>query len=226
MTSNQITILITYYNTNYDIFKETLTSVRTLQIKKNNNSPIIIIDDGSNKEYKENIYKIIDELELKNTTIYHLEQNMNLTYAVWYGLSKINTDYTMRLDSDDIIYYVPVCNDNVDVILKYKTAESHEKWLNHEGSPHLPGIVMKTDMYKSMYDNYEFFKQYERQIHEDTYHLQRFLLIYKDNFSWCRTKNVHYVYRAKIGIMAKEKTKTTKEINNNIIDLLKKEKLY
>jgi len=226
MKDIDITILITYYNTNYDIFKETLTSVRTLQIKKNNNSPIIIIDDGSDKEYKDNIYILIGELELKNTTIHHLKENMNLTYAVWYGLSKINTDYTMRLDSDDIIYYVPICKEDVDVIFKYKTTETHEKWLNNEGSPHLPGVVMKTNMYKSMYDNYEYFKQYERQIHEDTYHLQRFLLIYKDKFTWCRTKNIHYVYRAKIGIMAKEKSQSQKAINTDIIDLLKKENLY
>jgi len=225
MKSNEITILITYYNTKYDIFKETLTSVRTLQVKKNNNSQIIIIDDGSDKEYKENIYKLITELELSNTTIYHLEKNMNITTAIYNGLEKIKTKYTMRLDSDDIIYYVPVCDEDVDVILKYKTAETHEKWKIYEGNSHLPGIVMKTELYKKMYDNYEYFKQYERDIHEDTYYFQRFLLQNK-KYTYCRTKNNHYVYRREYGNVAKEKTKSNKEINNDIITLLKKEKLY
>ena len=226
MKSNDITILISYYNTKYEIFKETLMSLKTIQIKKNNKSPIIIINDGSDKKFINNIYKIIKEIDLKNITVYHLEKNMNLTYCIWYGLSKVNTKYTMRLDSDDIIYYVPTCNIDVDVIFKYKTAESHEKWLKNDGNSHLPGIVMRTDMYKKMYDNYMFFKKYEKEIHEDTYHLQRFLLIYKNNFTWCRTLNSHYIYRSHIGIMAKEKKKTKKEIDIDIIKLLKNENLY
>jgi len=224
MEYKDVTILITYYNTNYEIFNETILSLKKIQ-NKNQTSPIIIVDDGSDDKYRENIYKILKDNNITNVKVYHLKENKNLTHAVWYGLSNVETKYTMRLDSDDIIYYVPVCVDDVDVILKYKTAETHEKWKNNEGNSHLPGIVMRTDLYEKMYDNYEYFKKYERNIHEDTYHFQRFLLQNKD-YSWCRTKNVHYIYRAKIGIMSKEKNKSTKEINRDIIILLKKENLY
>jgi len=224
MKFSDITILITYYNTDYNIFNETIESLKKIQNKKQI-SPVIIIDDGSDLDHKENIYKILKENNITDVNVYHLEKNMNLTYAVWYGLSKIKTNYTMRLDSDDIIYYVPICEKDVDVILKYKTAETHEKWKKHEGNSHLPGIVMKTKLYKKMYDNYEYFREYERVIHEDTYHFQRFLLMNK-NYTWCRTKNIHYIYRSKIGIMAKEKNKSTKEIDKHIINMLKKENLY
>ncbi|RLA80311.1 MAG: hypothetical protein DRG78_11240 [Epsilonproteobacteria bacterium] len=214
LKQNDITILITFYNTNLNYFKDCINSI------VNYDCPIIIMDDHSDIEIYNKMFKMVDDLNFKNCKIFRNDKNVNLTENVYIGLCNVKTDYVMRLDSDDVIKFIPTSDKIVDVILKPKNVSSHNEWLNIRKGAHLPGIVFRTYMLKETYSEYKMFQKYEDSIHEDTYHFNRFLKMFP-NYTFDRSKKISYNYRSSLSIMKKQKTMTREQIQEKIIELLK-----
>lgn len=90
-----------------------------LNIKKNNNKidKIIFVDGGSKDNTKLEINKSNDK-----KIVFITKKNFNISKSLDYGLSKIRTKFTSRIDSDDLI-----CNDRISKQLKF--LENNKKYV-------------------------------------------------------------------------------------------------
>lgn len=92
-------IIIPYYNTNKEIFYETLFSIFN-QTEKNCEFEIIIVDNGSKKPLK--IYDLNSKFKEK-IKIIRLEENLTIGPARNIGIKNAKGEWIFFLDSDDIL---------------------------------------------------------------------------------------------------------------------------
>lgn len=92
---NKITILTPTYNREYILSK----AYNSLLNQTNNHFSWLIIDDGSTDNTFELVQKMIKENKIKIK--YLKKENGGKHTALNYGISKINSDYLLILDSDD-----------------------------------------------------------------------------------------------------------------------------
>jgi len=95
-----ISILIPFYNTKFEYFKECLLSIENQNFNKT--FEIIIINDGSESNISNKIKNFISTLN-KTYILFDLDQNYGIAYALNYGLNKCKYDLVARMDSDDIM---------------------------------------------------------------------------------------------------------------------------
>lgn len=96
----KLTVLMTTYNEKQDIFKKSLDSILNQTFSEFN--IMIIIDNPNNEEIIKMIkkYSKID----KRINYFINTYNIGLAESLNVGISKINTKYIARMDSDDIAY--------------------------------------------------------------------------------------------------------------------------
>lgn len=95
-----ISILIPFYNTKFEYFKECLDSIENQIFNKTYET--IIINDGSNIEITNKVKQYIKTLK-KEFIIYDLDKNHGIVYALNFGLNKCTYNLVARMDSDDIM---------------------------------------------------------------------------------------------------------------------------
>lgn len=95
-----ISILIPFYNTKYEYFKECLDSIENQTFTRVYET--IIVNDGSNNDITNQIKDYIKTLK-GDYKIYDLDKNYGIAYALNYGLNKCIYNYVVRMDSDDIM---------------------------------------------------------------------------------------------------------------------------
>ena len=99
-----ISVLIPFYNTKFEYFKECLESIENQTFKLF--IEIIIINDGSNEESMIQVNKYLDMLNsrYKKYKIFNLNKNYGIQYALNIGLVKCSYNFVARMDADDIMY--------------------------------------------------------------------------------------------------------------------------
>ena len=95
-----ISILIPFYNTKFEYFKECLVSIENQNFDKYYET--IIINDGSSIELINKVKDYIKSLK-KDYKIFDLDKNYGIVYALNYGLNKCSFNLIARMDSDDIM---------------------------------------------------------------------------------------------------------------------------
>ena len=110
----ELSIIITVYNTDIDVFKRCLESIYNCN---NICSNIIVVDDGSlekNSTEYEKITKSYKNIE------YYKKENAGVSAARNYGLAKSKGKYVMFIDSDDVVFLEKMdsnlLNEEYDVI--------------------------------------------------------------------------------------------------------------
>lgn len=120
MQNNEISVIIPFYNTSYELFR---SCVQSLSVQTFENYEVIVIDDGS----EECFAKFVDSIcmQLKNVRVFHT-QNNGVSCARNYGLSKSNGKYVCFVDSDDYLapwaledLYVGICKYKADICISY-----------------------------------------------------------------------------------------------------------
>ena len=98
-----ISVLIPFYNTKFEYFKECLESIENQTFKLF--IEIIIINDGSSKESMIQVNKYLDMLNsrYKKYKIFNLNKNYGIQYALNIGLVKCSYNFVARMDADDIM---------------------------------------------------------------------------------------------------------------------------
>lgn len=99
MIENYTTILTPFYNTDLKHFEEHLIAMKNIQCKK------IYYNDGSNQETINMFMKHKDEIP--NLKYIDGIKNIGLIKSVYKLTRLVNTDYIMRIDSDDILHEFP-----------------------------------------------------------------------------------------------------------------------
>ena len=95
---SEVTVLMTTYREEEEIFKQALESIIKQTLK--DFDILIIVDDSENKE----IISIIEEYSKDDNRIQYIinENNLGLPLSLNKGIELINTKYIARMDSDDI----------------------------------------------------------------------------------------------------------------------------
>lgn len=88
-----VTVLIPVYN-GEDYIGECLESVLN---QTYDNYQILVVNDGSTD-------KTLEKLQEYPVKILSYEENKGISYALNYGIDHIDTDYIVRMDSDDIMH--------------------------------------------------------------------------------------------------------------------------
>ncbi|MGM7700938.1 glycosyltransferase family 2 protein [Pseudalkalibacillus sp. Hm43] len=96
MKPSEVTVLTASYNPGH-YFKET---VRSLQNQTNKNWKHIIVDDASTDD---SLAMIEDHLNDSRVTLIRNEENLGQSKSQNKGLQKIETPFTLMLDSDDLL---------------------------------------------------------------------------------------------------------------------------
>ena len=148
---NKVDIIIPAYNAHKTIDRTLLSIAMQDNI---NDIFVYIINDGSNKDYSEQISKFsrfmnIRELELK--------KNSGPGYARGYGIDHSNNDYIVFIDSDDILFNSnsiinllnTINNDNSDIVISNFREEVNNGYIIHENDT----IFMHGKMYKRKFLN-------------------------------------------------------------------------
>ncbi len=103
MKRNLVSFIIPVYNI-YEFLEETIHSIK---LQDYNNIEIIVIDDGSNKEAKENIIRICKKHP--NLLLIH-KKNKGQALARKKGVEIATGDYIMFIDADDLLAESAVSN--------------------------------------------------------------------------------------------------------------------
>lgn len=120
MKSYEISVIIPFYNTPYELFDNCLQSLLYQTFK---NYELIIIDDGSEEYFA----KYLDSKceQLTNVRIFHIKNN-GVSYARNFGLSKALGKFICFVDSDDYLaswafedLYKGICKYKADVCISY-----------------------------------------------------------------------------------------------------------
>jgi glycosyltransferase involved in cell wall biosynthesis len=101
MKRDDLTAVVTHYNTPRDLLLRALASLDKFKI------PYIIVDDGSDQEF-------VDGLRRFDDRVIYLKENMGQAFAFYAGAYAVKTKWTMKLDSDDFIIGAPIYNDGYD----------------------------------------------------------------------------------------------------------------
>ena len=91
----KVTILTPTFNRKDNLIK----LYNSLLEQKNNNFEWVIVDDGSTDGTEMKVKEFIKENKIK--IIYYMKENGGKHTALNFGISKIDTDLTFIVDSDD-----------------------------------------------------------------------------------------------------------------------------
>ena len=91
----RVTVLMSEFNTKEEELRESIESILNQTYK---NFELLIIDDCSN----ERSIEIIKSYKDDRIKIIHNKENLGLAKSLNKGISLINTDYIVRMDTDDI----------------------------------------------------------------------------------------------------------------------------
>lgn len=97
--SKKVSIIIPVYK-NIHFLKKSLSSAVNQTYK---NTEIIIVNDGNNKDDKQEIYKIINNLK-KNIIVVNLKKNQGVSNALNEGIKKSTGSYLSWLSHDDYFH--------------------------------------------------------------------------------------------------------------------------
>lgn len=103
-TNVLVSIIIPTYNTPKQFFKECIESLVNQSYQ---NMEILIIDDGSKKEFAEYCDKLVAQYPEKSFTVFH-RKNSGVSASRNFGIEHAQGEYLIFVDSDDIAgkYYV------------------------------------------------------------------------------------------------------------------------
>ena len=103
-TNVLVSIIIPTYNTPKQFFKECIESLANQSYR---NLEIIIIDDGSAKDFAEYYDKLVAQYPEKSFTVFH-RKNSGVSASRNFGIEHAQGEYLIFVDSDDIAgkYYV------------------------------------------------------------------------------------------------------------------------
>jgi len=133
MRHDNLTAVVTHYNTPRDLLVRALASLDKFKI------PYIIVDDGSDQEF-------VDGLREFGDRVIYLKKNIGQAQAFYTGAYAVKTKWTLKLDSDDYITDHPVYDDTHDAhVPKIK----YDAPITHKGLMAVPycyfsGSVIKT----------------------------------------------------------------------------------
>lgn len=96
MNRIKFSIIIPVYNTPENFYQECIDSVNRLNY---DNYEVIIVDDASNSYTKE----YLNRVSVKNSKLITHKTNKGLSFARTTGIDNAQSDYTIFLDSDDIL---------------------------------------------------------------------------------------------------------------------------
>ena len=151
MKNTFFTIVVPVYNTNKEYLKDCFSSIDK---QTYTNYEVIIIDDGSNEETKQYLYKHRNKYK-----IIHQDTNKGIVVGRKTGVANAKGDYIVFLDSDDILNDKALENlnniiniDDYDVIMsetpKFTDDISESKPLDSFFLPE--GEVTKEDVLKQL----------------------------------------------------------------------------
>lgn len=95
MNNNKVTVLMAEHNTKEE---ELRSSIESILNQTYENFELLIIDDCSNKKSTE----IIKSYKDSRIKLIHNEENLGLAESLNKGINLINTEYIIRMDTDDI----------------------------------------------------------------------------------------------------------------------------
>ena len=193
----KLSILIPYYKT-YDL---TIKLLKMLNIQRNDNIEIILIDDGCNENR-------FDEFKLKNNfdilKIIHLKENGGMSNALNIGLDNAKGEYIGFIDSDDMITI-----DYFEVLLDTLKQHNEEiiffNWVDFNNNilvRHPENYALWKAIYKKdIFPRFEKDRRYENDVpvqdkiraeKHTLYYIDRVLYIYnadrKGSLTWIKEK--------------------------------------
>ena len=95
MRNKKVTVLMSEYNTKEEQLRASIESILNQTYK---NFELLIIDDCSNKKSTE----IIESYNDSRINLIHNKKNLGLAESLNKGIDLIDTDYIIRMDTDDI----------------------------------------------------------------------------------------------------------------------------
>ena len=101
MNNDKLGVVVCCYNPNLDKLKKTLYSI---VLQKNINMDIVIADDGSKINYKEEILEFCNYINLKNVKYSFLENNQGTICNIIAALKMLNTTYVKTISPGDYFY--------------------------------------------------------------------------------------------------------------------------
>ncbi len=96
-----ISVVIPIYNTNPEHFRECISSILSQSLQ---DFEVVIVDNGSRKEYYDEYEKICDDPRLLLKKIDRIQGMKNLSRAVNFGIKVSKFDLIARMDADDIMH--------------------------------------------------------------------------------------------------------------------------
>lgn len=94
-----ISVVMPCYNSRLDFFQEAIESVLS---QSYTNWEVVIVNDGSNKDFKLYLESFISNLDDKRFTVVHLDRNSGTSIAMNTGIEASSGEIITILDSDDI----------------------------------------------------------------------------------------------------------------------------
>ncbi|MGY5352971.1 glycosyltransferase family A protein [Wenyingzhuangia sp. IMCC45533] len=117
MTDEKVSVIIPFYNNIHQVKK----AIQSVVLQEYSNIEVIVIDDGSSKNYEKDILVFKNEIDIK----YFKQKNSGPGLARQFGLSVSTGKYIQYLDSDDelmrdkILEQVAILNANPKAIMVY-----------------------------------------------------------------------------------------------------------
>jgi hypothetical protein len=204
-----ITILYTYWDTPQDFFENSLKK----SVEHNVN--IIIVNDQSSDKYYQSLLQTVKKMSKLNKditiTIVNAPFKLGQAGATYYGTLFIYTPYTIRVDSDDILEYIPdleIFSEDFDIATSFKkTPISFEHFCNNF-RPNLNGNIIRTEILRFLYADWQFMLKYNNIFPEDIVTtLRRLLLLSNLKIEFFGPYNFFRIKR--------ENSETSRKINYN-----------
>lgn len=101
MNNDKLGVVVCCYNPDLNKLKKTLYSIA---LQENINTDIVIADDGSKLNYKEEILTFCEHINLKNVKCSFLEYNQGTINNVIAALKMLDTKYVKTISPGDYIY--------------------------------------------------------------------------------------------------------------------------
>lgn len=132
MNNDKLGVVVCCYNPDLDKLKKTLYSI---SLQKNINMDIIIADDGSKNNYKDEILDFCNYIDLKNVKCSFLENNQGTICNIIAALKMLSTKYVKTISPGDYFYdentlscmYNKAISTNADVCFGDAIYYSNEK---------------------------------------------------------------------------------------------------
>jgi len=182
---DECTIVYTWYNTPNDLWQPSIGSALKT------NLPILIVDDQSTPNDLERLKRSVSGIERVNVVV--PDKKLHQVGATHFGASYIDTKYMIRMDSDDIIISIPDIPNHFDWdVINGRIIQPMSLDNLLEGyQSNLNGSIVKTEIFKNLYSDWEMFNEYNYDFHEDLWYGFKLWLLYKD-LTFIKSTKRHY----------------------------------